>query len=221
MFNLLAAGVIDEIRRQVTAVELHAFHDVELVGETRTFLNRDHAFLADLLHRIGNDFANFRIRVGRDRADLCDGFLVFAGLGECLQLRDDGRRRLVDTALEIHRVHAGGNRLQTLAQDRLGENRGGRGAVTGNVGSLRCHFLDHLRTHVLELVVELDFLCHRNAVLGDGRCAEALVQHDVAALGTQRHLDGIGQRVDAGEHLLPRIVAKTYFFSSHLVFPLE
>ena len=43
-------------------------------------------------------------------------------------------------------------------------------------------FLHHLRAHVLELVFELDLLGDRDAVLGDGRGAERLVEDDVAAL---------------------------------------
>src|SRR3982751_1414843 len=45
----------------------------------------------------------------------------------------------------------------------------------------------HLRTHVLELVREFDLLGNRHAVLGHPRGAEALVEHHIAALGTERH----------------------------------
>ena len=51
---------------------------------------------------------------------------------------------------------------------------------------LRSDFLHHLRAHVLELVLELDFLRDRDAVLGDGRGAEALLEHGVAALRAER-----------------------------------
>ena len=40
--------------------------------------------------------------------------------------------------------------------DRLGQHRRGRGAVAGDVGGLRGDFLDHLRAHVLERILELD-----------------------------------------------------------------
>src|SRR5690606_31605880 len=40
----LARLVVDEVQRQVAAVELHALDDLELVRETRAFLDRDHAF---------------------------------------------------------------------------------------------------------------------------------------------------------------------------------
>ena len=56
---------------------------------------------------------------------------------------------------------------------------------------------DHLGAHVLELVCKLDFLGDRHAVLGDARSAEGLFEDDVAALGTERDLHGIGEDVDA------------------------
>jgi hypothetical protein len=45
--------------------------------------------------------------------------------------------------------------------DGLGQHGGGGGAVTGDVGGLGSDFLDHLRAHVLELVLEFDLLGHR------------------------------------------------------------
>ncbi len=106
---------------------------------------------------------------------------------------------------------------QAFAQDGLGEDRCGRGAVTGDVRRLGSNFLDHLRAHVLELVLELDLLGDRDAVLGDGRCAEALVEHDVTALRAERYFYGVGQDVHTREHLLASVVRKTYFFSSHFL----
>ena len=132
---------------------------------------------------------------------------------------DDGRDGLVDAALEVHRVHAGGDDLQAFAQDRLGQHGGGGGAVAGDVGGLGGDFLHHLRAHVLELVLELDLLGDGHAVLGDGRGAEALVEHHVAALGAERHLDGVGQDVDAGEHARAGVITETYFFGSHCCLP--
>ena len=94
-------------------------------------------------------------------------------LGALLDVLDDRGDGDVDAALEVHRVHAGGDRLGAFADDRLGEHGRGGGAVAGDVVGLRGDFAHHLGAHVLELVVELDLLGDGDAVLGDARRAEA------------------------------------------------
>ena len=81
----------------------------------------------------------------------------------------------VDTALQIHRVHAGGNRLGAFTDDRSRQNGCGGGAVASRIGGLGSDFAHHLRTHVLELVFEFDFLGDGYAVLGRAGRAEALL----------------------------------------------
>jgi hypothetical protein len=88
-------------------------------------------------------------------------------------------------------------RCAGLPDHRLGEHGGGGGAVTGDVVGLGGDFLDELGAHVLERVLELDLLGDRHTVVGDRGGAELLVEHDVAALGAERHLDGVGELVDA------------------------
>ena len=65
-------GVGDEIGREIAAVELHALDDVEFGLEALRLLDRDDAFVADLLHRLGDHVADRLVAVGRDRADLGD-----------------------------------------------------------------------------------------------------------------------------------------------------
>src|SRR6185437_6951848 len=81
------------------------------------------------------------------------------------------------------------------------------------------HLAHHLRAHVLELVFELDLLGDGDAVLGDARCAEALVEHDVAALGAERHLHGVGEHLDAVQHAVAGFGGKSYVFGSHSFAP--
>ena len=45
-----------------------------------------------------------------------------------------------------------------------------------------------------KLVLELDFLDHRDAVLGHQGRAEAALDHHVAALGPKRHARGFGDK---------------------------
>jgi hypothetical protein len=72
----MRSRVGDEVRRQVAAVELHALDDVELGLQALRVLDRDHALLADLLHRVGDDVADRLVAVGRDGADLGDVLLA-------------------------------------------------------------------------------------------------------------------------------------------------
>jgi hypothetical protein len=170
--HLLRVG--DEVGREIAAVELHAFDDVELEFETLGFLDGDHAFLADLLHRLGDLLADDGVAVGRDDADLGDFLGARNRLRARLDVLDDLEDGEVDAALQVHRVHAGRDRLHALADDRLGEHGRGGGAVTGDVVGLRGHFAQHLRAHVLELVLELDLLGDGDAVLGDARAPNDL-----------------------------------------------
>ena len=208
--------VVDEVRRQVSAVELHAFHDVQLVGQRLAVFHRDHAFLADLVHGFSDALADGFVAVGRDGANLSDFLAGGRRLADLLQFFDGSADSLVDAALQVHRVHAGGNVLHAFAHDRLGQHRCGGGAVTGVVAGLGSHFLDHLRAHVLQLVLQLDFLGDRHTVLGHGRATEAALQHHVTALRAQGHLHCVGENVHAFDHLGTCGVAEHYVFSCHL-----
>jgi hypothetical protein len=95
------------------------------------------------------------------------------------------------------------------------------GAIAGLVGGVGSDFLHHLRAHVLELIFQFDFLRDRNAVLGDGGGAEALVEYGVAALGAQCNFHGIRQNIHTLEHACPSVVAEAYVFSCHLLIPLN
>ena len=208
-------GIGDEVGREIAAVELHALDDLDLGVERLGLFHRDHALVADLLHGLGDHLADLAVAVRRDGADLGDLGGRADLLRALLDVLHHGGHRDVDAALEVHRVHAGGDRLGAFLHDRLGQHGRGGGAVTGEVVGLLGDLAHHLGAHVLELVLELDLLCDRHAVLGDAGRAEALVEHDVAALGAERHLHGIGKDVDAAQHLVARLAAKSYVFRSH------
>ena len=122
-----------------------------------------------------------------------------------LDARHDRVGGQVDALLEQHGVGAGGDVPHALVDDGLGQHGGGGGAVTGDVVGLGGGFLEELRAHVLEGVVELDLLGDGDAVVGDGRRAELLVERDVAALGAERGLDRTGEGVDTVFQGLPSL----------------
>ena len=195
-------GIGDEVRRQVAAVELHAFDDFQLGFQRLGLLDGDDAVIADLLHRIGDHLTDLGVAIGRNGADLGHFLGVLDRLGLVGNVLDDFTHGHVDAALEVHGVHARGHGLGAFLDDRLRQNGRGRGTVAGNVVGLGGDFAHHLRAHVLELVLQFDFLGDRHTVLGDARRAEGLVEHDIAAFGAKRDLHGIGQYIDAPEHLV-------------------
>jgi hypothetical protein len=74
---------------------------------------------------------------------------------------------------------------------------------------------DQLRAHVFETVFQFDFFGDGNAVLGDGRSAEALLDDHVTAFRAQGRFYRVSQDVDTGQHFLAGGIAEFNFFSSH------
>jgi hypothetical protein len=124
--------------------------------------------------------------------------------------------RLVDAALQIHRVHAGGDGFHAFADDGLGQHGRGGGAVAGDIGSLGRDLLHHLRAHVLELVFQLDSLATDTPSLVTVGAPKGFVEQHVAALGTEGDLDGVGQNIDAAHHARAGVITELDFFCSHL-----
>ena len=207
--------LVDEVGGQVAAVELHTFNNCQLIFQTLTIFNGDDAIATHFVHGFSNQLAHFLVGVGGDGAHLSDGIAVGTRLRQRLQLSNSSHNGLVDTALQIHRVHTGGNGFQTFVDDGLSQNGCSSGTVTGGIVRLGSHFLDHLGAHVLELVFQLDFARNRNTIFSDGRGTEGLVQHHVTAFRAQSHLDGISQDVYAFQHLDAGFVTKLNVFSCH------
>ncbi len=204
-----------EVGAEVAAVELHPLDPLDLGLERLALLDRDHAVLADLLGGLGDHLADLGVEVRGDGGDLL-GLLLVGDLGaHRLELLDDVGDGLVHPALHQHRVDAGDDGAEALVVDGLGHHGGGGGAVAGDVGGLAGDLLDHLRAHVLVLVFELDLLGDGDAVLGDRRRAERLLDDDVAAAGAERHLDGAGQLGHPALHRLAGFLIKRDHLRGH------
>ncbi len=156
--------------------------------------------------------ANGLVIVGRNGANLSDHLagnflrilvdgatLVVALFVHCAANRGHS---LFDAALQRHRVRAGGNCLDAFAVNGLRQNSRGGGAVTGHVGGLGSDLAHHLRAHVFERILQLDFFCYGHAVFGNQRRTELLLDHHIAALRTEGDLDRIGQDVHAAKDRL-------------------
>src|SRR5207302_1112719 len=154
-------GVRDHVRRQVALVELHALRELELEAERLAFLDVHDSVLADLLDRVRDHVADLAL-AGGDGGDA--GYVLSAidVFGLALQVLDDGVDRLLDPALERHRIRTGGYILQALAHNRLCEQRRRRRAVTGDVVCRRRDLAHKLSALVLEDVLDLDLTRDRD-----------------------------------------------------------
>ena len=147
--GLHALGVGDHVRREVALVELHALGELEVEAEGLALLDVHDAVLADLLDRVGDDVADLAL-ARRDGGDAGDVLLARDLLRLLLEVLDDRVDGLLDAALERHRVRAGGDVLEALADDRLGEHGRRRRAVAGDVVGRRGDLADELGALVLE-----------------------------------------------------------------------
>jgi len=86
--------------------------------------------------------------------------------------------------------------------DGLCQHGCGWWCVTGHVGGFGSDFLDHLRTHVLELILQFDLFSDRYAIFSDSWCTIGAIQYYVAAFWAKRHFNCVGQNVHADAILL-------------------
>ena len=200
--------------RQVALVELHALGELELEAEGLALLDVHDAVLADLLDGVGNDVADLAL-ARRDGGDAGDVLLAVDLDRLRLEVLDDRVDGLLDAALETHRVRAGSDVLQALADDGLPEHRGGRRAVAGDVRGRGRDLAHELRALILERVLDLDLAGDGDAVVRDRRGTELLVEDDVAALRAERHLDGVGYGVDAALERPTRLLVELELLVSH------
>ncbi len=99
----------------------------------------------------------------------------------------------------------------------LGQDGGGGGAIAGDVVGFDRRFLEELGAHVFKGVFQLDFLGDGDAVVGDGRRAELLVDGDVAALGAEGGGYGRGDRVDAAFQLAASVFREYDLLRRHFI----
>lgn len=106
----------------------------------------------------------------------------------------------LDSASQVHGVHAGGDRLAALLEDGASKNGGSGGSITSLVVDLGSNLLDKGGTHVVVAILEFDILGDSDTILGDLWHAKSAVEDDVAATGSKSNLDGVGELVAAFEH---------------------
>ena len=91
-------GVGDEVGRDVALVQPHSFGQLQLKPEGVALLDGDRAFLADLVHRLGDQVADLLVG-GGDRGGRRDLLARLDLLGQAEQLAADRLDGLLDAAL--------------------------------------------------------------------------------------------------------------------------
>ena len=91
--------IINEIRREVSTIELHPFDHLKFIFQRLAFFNGDHTFLTHLFHRFGNNAADRLIGIRGHGTHLGNFFMIRTRLGDALKLINGRDDRLVDTTL--------------------------------------------------------------------------------------------------------------------------
>ena len=172
--------------------------------------------LPTFFHRLGDHLAD-RLVALAEMVPTCATSSLDFWLAP-LMVFDDGDDRLVDAALEVHRVHAGRDRLHALADDRLGEH----GGVVVPSPATSLVLLATSRTIWAPMFSNLSASSISLATVTPSlvmRGAPKFVEHDIAALRAQRHLDGIGENVDAAQHALLGVAAEAGLLWLPLLIP--
>ncbi len=126
-------GIGDEIRRQVTSIKLQTFDNVKMGFQAVAFFNRNDAVFANLLHRVGQNTADFRVVVGSHRTNLSNRLLCAAVGCHTLQLFSDVHNSFVHASLHFQRADTGHDSLQAFVVNGFCQHcRGGR-SVACNV----------------------------------------------------------------------------------------
>ena len=205
--SLHLIGIGDHIRGQVTAVKLHAFHDLVVgLSSGLVLLDGDDAVRGNFFHCLSDQAADLGI-TGRNGADAGDIVAVLHLLAVCLDGLNSLGNSLAHAAADIHGVCTGGDILHALGDHSLCQNGCSGGTVACCIVGLGGNFTHQLCAHVLKLVLQLDLLGNGHAIVGDDRGAKLFAQHHIAALGAQGDLDGVCQGINTGTQCLAGVLA--------------
>ena len=202
------------MRRKIAAVELHALDHFDGRLVRATFLDGDDTVFADFAEGIRQNATNRGIVVSGDRGDLLEALLIFDvdRFGQLADVFRDCVDRLGNAAAQPHRVGAGGQHLQSFAEDPFGQYGGGSGAVARDVVSFAGGFLHKLGAEILKGVFQFDVFGDGHTVFGHFGRTPTFVQHGVATSGTQGATHGSCEFLHPGCQRHAGIFLKYYLF---------
>ena len=197
--HLLRVG--DEVRRKKTAVELHALDDVKRGFGRLGFFDGDHALAADLVHGVGDEFADRQIVV-RGNGGHLRRFL--AGLDRARQRFQGFDRafgRPIEAALDVDRARSRHHVAHAIGENRMCQYGRGAGSVTNHVAGLLGRLAEHAGAEILLRILEIEFLGDGHAVVAHDRRAPLPLDQDRLRPRPERHANGIGQLRSAAQYL--------------------
>src|SRR6266567_2248098 len=136
-FHFLRVG--HEVGGGVAFVDLHTFDIFGLKIDTPGFLKGDDAIFPDFVHHFSDEVPNSVVG-SRDGGDLCDLLLAINGDRQVADKFHDSFGPLVDAMLELHRIGAGGQVLQTFVYDSLCQYCSSGGTIARDIVRLRGGF---------------------------------------------------------------------------------
>ena len=204
----------------IASVKLHAFYHVELGHHGLGLFDGDNAILGDLFHSVC-DHSTYILITGRNSSDLLDVVLALNGSAHRLNCLNSDIGCLLHTLAQNDGVCACCQVLHAFVDHGLCQNRCGCSAVTCDVIGLGCDFLDQLCAHVLECILEFDFLGNGHTIIGDCGSAIGLVQNNVSALGAKCDLNCICEFVDTFCKRYASVCAVLEIFCHCIIPPVE
>ena len=102
---------------------------------------------------------------------------------------------LLNATLHRHRVGAGSNVAKAFTDHRPGQDSGCGGTVAGYVISLLGDLFDQLSSDSFVGIFKFDLFGNGNTVVGDGGGAPLLLEHHVAALGSEGDSNGVSELI--------------------------
>src|SRR5690606_17739885 len=124
-------SISDEVWRQVAAVKLHTFYNVQRGFHAFRFIDSDNTVFADFAHGVRKKLADGVVVVSRDAANLRDFRWAADRTRKLLKLCHNCVYSCVDAFLKFHWVVSSCDQLGAFTVDRLGKNSSSRGTVTG------------------------------------------------------------------------------------------
>ena len=216
-FHFFAVG--NEIRRDITTVELHTFYHIYCCIGTFCFFNSNNPFFTHFAHSSSNQLANFCIAVGRNSSNLLNFLRVVTN---CLRLTFQAVNylayRFINPSLQIHWIRTSSNVFQSLRNNRLRQYSCSSSSVTRLISGFRCYFLYHLGTHVFNRIFQFNFFSYGYPIFGYLGSSKFLFNNHVATFGSEGYFNRIGQGIYPFLHPVSCINVEKYLFCHIFLF---